>query len=233
MGAEYPWEAAFTGYEVAPLDSFDRYYSIYLSGQIAVATKKHFYATHDYEWLASMFPMIRKIADFYSSRATSEYGRYYINEVRPVDQYVLVVNNSVYTNYIARTALEWAYEAAQRCREPVNPLWKTVARGLVLPFDSTNQIHLEYDGYNGTMIQQADVVLLGYPLEMNMGHTIRENDLRYYERRTDPNSPSSTWAMHSIGWLELNDSRRGQSMFDRAAKSAHSGFGRKLHRISL
>ena len=38
-----------------------------------------------------------------------------------------------------------------------------------------------YDGYDGATIKQADVVLLGFPLDMNMTHAVRRADLDYYE----------------------------------------------------
>jgi hypothetical protein len=43
-----------------------------------------------------------------------------------------------------------------------------LAEQLVILFDETLGIHPEYEGYPGDLIKQADVVLLHYPLQMDM-----------------------------------------------------------------
>ena len=43
-----------------------------------------------------------------------------------------------------------------------------IADHLRMPFDDQNQVFLQYDGYQGTQIKQADTVLLVYPLEWPM-----------------------------------------------------------------
>ncbi len=42
-------------------------------------------------------------------------------------------------------------------------------------------------------MKQADVVLLGYPLMLNMTAEVRANDATYYLAKTDPNGPAMTW----------------------------------------
>ena len=53
-----------------------------------------------------------------------------------------------------------------------------------IPFDKQQQIHLEYDGYQKSVIKQADVVLLGYPLLYPMSDKVRESDLDFYSQVT-------------------------------------------------
>ena len=59
-------------------------------------------------------------------------------------------------------------------------------------------MHVEYEGYSGAKIKQADVVLLGYPLMMNMSRAVRKADVEYYSPRTDPGGPAMTWGMHAV-----------------------------------
>lgn len=73
--------------------------------------------------------------------------------------------------------------------------WETIAKGMKIPFDDEQQIHLEFDGYKGQKIKQADVVLLGYPLMYPMSPQVRLNDLVYYTPRTDGHGPAMTWGM--------------------------------------
>ena len=62
-----------------------------------------------------------------------------------------------------------------------------------IPFDNKQQIHLEYEKYNGSDIKQADVVLIGFPLMYSMKKEVRKNDLLFYESRTRVNGPAMTW----------------------------------------
>ena len=62
-------------------------------------------------------------------------------------------------------------------------------------------------------MHQADTILLGYPLLRSMTKEARENDLRLYERNTDPRAPPTTWAMYTIGWLEVGKAAQAHSSF--------------------
>lgn len=75
---------------------------------------------------------------------------------------------------------------------------------MLILFDPVLQIHPEYEGYNGELINQVllfniprieflkffqpDVVLLQYPLMVNMPREIALNDLKYYLNKTNPAS---------------------------------------------
>jgi trehalose/maltose hydrolase-like predicted phosphorylase len=52
--------------------------------------------------------------------------------------------------------------------DDANAAYSDLAGHLVIPFDETLGVHPEYEGYPGNLIKQADVVLLHYPLQMEM-----------------------------------------------------------------
>lgn len=53
-------------------------------------------------------------------------------------------------------------------------------------------------------IKQADVTLLGYPLQYaNIRASTRRNNLEFYENVTRPSGPAMTWSMHAMGQLDL------------------------------
>jgi hypothetical protein len=52
------------------------------------------------------------------------------------------------------------------------------------PKNETITIHPQHAGYHGQDINQADVVLLQWPLHYDMPRAIAAADLTYYERRT-------------------------------------------------
>jgi hypothetical protein len=74
-----------------------------------------------------------------------------------------------------------------------------------MPFDDTNQVFLQYDGYQGTQIKQADTVLLIYPLEWPMPAQVAANTLDYYAPRTDPDGPAMTDAIHAVDAAQIGE----------------------------
>ena len=61
----------------------------------------------------------------------------------------------------------------------------------------------QYDGYAGTLIKQADTVLLIYPMEWPMSQTVAANTLDYYAERTDPDGPAMTDAIHAVDSAQI------------------------------
>lgn len=55
----------------------------------------------------------------------------------------------------------------------------------------------------GHPVKQADTVMLGYPLGLQMSPEIRRNDLEAYELVTDPNGPAMTWVRHSMLYVTV------------------------------
>ena len=68
-----------------------------------------------------------------------------------------------------------------------------------------NQVFLQYDGYQGTQIKQADTVLLIYPLEWPMSTQVAANTLDYYAPRTDPDGPAMTDAIHAVDAAQIGE----------------------------
>lgn len=92
--------------------------------------------------------------------------------VMPPDEYYYNVNNSVYTNTVAKfryfesddnipaynehrqcenifffLSLQFAVELASRLQHPAPKEWQQVAENLKIPFEEESQYHPEYDGY--------------------------------------------------------------------------------------
>jgi len=182
--------------------------------------------TGDLEWLEEIgYPMISDIAVFWTSRAifNSTLNQYVINDVIPPDEFHFG-NNSAYTNAAVSLALSFATEAAMVLNESPPPIWSHIAENLQIPFDSQQQIHLEFDNYDGSEIKQADVILMGFPLGWSMSQQIRENDLVYYTAVTDPDGPAMTWSMTAIGFLELGEIATAAKYFPQSYANIHPPF---------
>ncbi|KAL4238539.1 Protein-glucosylgalactosylhydroxylysine glucosidase [Mactra antiquata] len=204
-GARYPWESALSGYDVTPSEDC-RKYEIHVNGDIAVAIQQYLMISNDNQihFTTKLKSAIFALADYWISRSTFNVSRdkYEILDVMPPDEWNFPVNNSVYTNYVAKKTLQLAGYYCKRMGCVVPSIYNTVADKLVIPFDSRLQYHPEYEGYNNVTVKQADAILLGWPLDMKMSLTVRKNDLDIYSKVT-PAGPAMSWGMFAIGWLDV------------------------------
>ena len=218
----FPWESALTGSEVCPGEIYSNYEQ-HIIGDIAFAVKQLWMASGDQQWLEHQaFPLIRATAEFWAGRAVYNDSKkaYVIYNVMPPDEDAEVVNNSVYTNTIAKINLEFAYEVLPNASES----WKTIAQNMYVPFDVTNNYHPEYEGYNGIEVKQADVILLGFPLMVAMSLDVRRSDLNFYEPRTNPRGPAMTKSMFAVNWLDVGEYARAEKSFNASYVNAKEPF---------
>lgn len=121
-----------------------------------------------------------------------------MKEVAGPDEYSNGVTDGVFTNAVAATSLRNATRAARLLGHPAPPEWARVADGLRIPYDPARKIFLQYAGYDGSTIKQADTVLLIHPLEWPMEPGAAASTLNYYAARTDPDGPAMTDSVHAI-----------------------------------
>ncbi len=202
-GVFYPWNSASNGDlgdECHSVDPPHCVTQIHLQGDIALAAWQYFQATGDTDWLRSRgWPMLEGIAQFWAGRVTANAdGTYSLTNVAGPDEYSNGVDDAVYTNAVASLALRNATRAAQILGESAPVQWTTIADNLRMPFDEERQVFLQYDGYDGSLIKQADTVLLIYPVEWPMSAEVAANTLDFYAERTDPDGPAMTDSVHAI-----------------------------------
>jgi protein-glucosylgalactosylhydroxylysine glucosidase len=85
------------------------------------------------------------------------------------------IDNNVYTNVNAAINLFFGDFAGCACKDILGvsetdyEKFEKMARSLKLLYDEAGDFHPQYEGYvDGTNIKQADVVLLGFPLQFPM-----------------------------------------------------------------
>jgi len=208
-GTMFPWESAYSGVETCPLFADTGIREQHINGDISFAIWQEFLMRGNQTWLRDIgYPILMGIADFWTSRVTAgSDGAVHIRDVIPPDEYADHVDDSVYTNYVAKLALEIAVQASEVLAVPCDTcaVYTAIADKMTLLFDPVLNIHPEYAGYDGREIKQADIVLLSYPLQMPMSDEVRRSDLAYYSDRTDAHGPAMTWGMHAIGYLDTGD----------------------------
>jgi trehalose/maltose hydrolase-like predicted phosphorylase len=132
------------------------------------------------------------------------------------------VDNNGYTNVNAAINLYFGDFAGCTCKDVLNlseedyANFTKIARSLTLLYDEENDRYPQYEGYNGEEIKQADVVLIGYPLQLKMKDSTKKNNLNYYDERTRETGPAMTWAMHTIGYLDLKEEAEAAKFFQRS-----------------
>nr|WSW67031.1 discoidin domain-containing protein [Streptomyces sp. NBC_00995] len=203
QGLFYPWTSASNGNLWSECQSWNPPHCVtqnHLQGDVSLAVWQYYLATGDRDWLAGHgWQMLRGIADFWVSRATANGdGSYSVKEVAGPDEYSNGVTDGVFTNAVAATALRNATRAAQLLGHPAPKEWTEVADGLRIPYDPERKLYLQYAGYDGSTIKQADTVLLIYPLEWPMEPGAAASTLDYYAAHTDPDGPAMTDSVHAI-----------------------------------
>ncbi|MFD3983322.1 glycosyl hydrolase family 65 protein [Streptomyces griseus] len=209
-GLFYPWTSASRGRMDSECQSWDPPHCLtqnHLQGDVSLAVWQFYLATGDRDWLAARgWPLLRGIAEFWESRATANAdGSYSVNDVAGPDEYSNGVDDGVFTNAVAATALRHATRAARLLGERPPAAWNEVADGLRIPYDAERKVFLQYAGYNGSTIKQADTVLLTYPLEWPMEPGAAAATLDYYAARTDPDGPAMTDSVHAIDAAEIGE----------------------------
>ncbi|MGW0908425.1 discoidin domain-containing protein [Streptomyces sp. NPDC002853] len=202
-GLFYPWTSASKGNLKAECHSVDPPHcrtQNHLQSDVALAAWQYYLATKDTHWLRTRgWPVIKGIAEFWADRATRNAdGSYSVKDVAGPDEYSNGVDDGVFTNAGAATTLRTAARAAKLLGKDAPAAWNTVADKLRIPYDKTKQVFQQYDGYKGSVIKQADTVLLMYPLEWPMSKKAATNTLDYYAARTDPDGPAMTDSVHAI-----------------------------------
>lgn len=202
-GLFYPWTSASRGRLDSECQSWDPPHCLtqnHLQGDVSLAVWQYYLATGDRDWLAERgWPLLKGIADFWVSRATANPdGGYSVENVAGPDEYSNGVDDGVFTNAGAATALRNATRAAGLLGESAPAGWTRVADGLRVPYDAGRKLFLQYAGYNGSTIKQADTVLLVYPLEWPMPDGAAAATLDFYAARTDPDGPAMTDSVHAI-----------------------------------
>ncbi|XP_063691266.1 protein-glucosylgalactosylhydroxylysine glucosidase-like [Bolinopsis microptera] len=193
-------------------------YQQHITACVVYAIRQYVYVTGSWDILTKdgAWDIVKETADYWVSRVEWDGSNFVIDHVMDPDEYHYNVNNSCFTNAAARLNLLFAIEAAEKLGKIPDPRWETVSQekqGIKIPFDDKLRYHPEYDGYTqGTLIKQASVVLLGYPLGVSMDPDVRRNDIIEYEKCTD-RGPGMTYSMYSIGMLELGQLDTAAELF--------------------
>ncbi|AEW97906.1 MULTISPECIES: discoidin domain-containing protein [Streptomycetaceae] len=202
-GLFYSWESGSSGDLRTECQSWQPPHcvtQIHLQSDIALAVWQYYLATGDLGWLRGHgWPVLSGVARFWAGRATRDPdGGYSVRNVAGPDEYSNGVTDGAFTNAGAATALRAAVRAARLLGRPAPAAWTRIADRLRVPFDRSRDIFEQYAGYHGSLIKQADTVMLLYPLNWPMPPGAARATLAYYAARTDPDGPAMTDSVHAV-----------------------------------
>lgn len=210
-GAEYAWESASTGAEVAPAEFAKERH---ITADVALAAWNYYLWTGDQKYLKTEgWPILQASAQYWAKRATlGPDGAYHIKQVLPPDETAGLVDDDAYTNGAVRAALTAAVQAAKLAGASADPVWSTIAAKLVIPMDKTLGFPAEYAGMKPQIqAKQADTLLLVYPLNASYDASTEGKMLDFYRSHTIPTGPAMTSCIHAVIAARLG---RGQQSLD-------------------
>lgn len=190
---------------------------MYEPGCIAFAVWQHYLITGDIEWLGKKgMGLILAACEGYRKRAelNPQSGLYEIHHVWPADEFASKdSSNNAFTNAIAGLTFDICKTACEKLAALFPEKYRDIqSRKFVLPFDAVNRRHIEYDGYDGHEIKQADTNLLTWPLGLIGDKSVMRNNLEYYSSRVSHNgTPEMTWGAYFVIASKLGDAKLAEA----------------------
>ncbi len=216
-GAMFPWESDNTGEEACPVWALTGTFEQHITADVGIAFWNYYRITHNRKWLKNEgFPLLKKVADFWVSRATkNDDGSYSINNVVGADEFLQNINDNAFTNGSVQCVLEYATQAAKVLSITPDPVWQKVAKGLRFYY-FPDGVTKENSTYHGQIIKQADVNLLAYPLGIVRDTAQIIRDLKYYEPKISKEGPAMGYSVLSILHARLGNSKKAFDLFQKA-----------------
>lgn len=212
-GAMYPWESDDTGDEATPTWALTGVFEQHITADVAIAFWNYYSATQDKKFLEESWGVLKETADFWVSRVVKNIdGSYSIKNVVGADEYAQHIDDNAFTNGSAIEALRNTIKAAKILNFPIDSKWQEVADKIrILKKDG---ITMEYDGYSGQTIKQADANLLAYPLHVITDKNQIEKDLNYYAEKVDKkDGPAMAHGILSVMYSKLGNEEKAYDHF--------------------
>lgn len=214
-GAMYVWESADSGFEDTPVFAMTGPFEHHVTGCVALAAWQYYCVARDAEWLRlSGYPILKETADYWLSRVEKgRDGMYHINNVVAADEWAENVDNNAFTNGAAKVNLLCAARAARELGLEPNQRWTEVADSIAF-IKGEGGVTMEYLGYKGQPIKQADVNLLAYPLKLATDRKSIGADLEYYRTKVpEKETPAMTQAIFALLYSRLGNERMAWHYF--------------------
>jgi trehalose/maltose hydrolase-like predicted phosphorylase len=203
-GIKFPWESTTSGLERAPEGwsaqehvTCDVIYGQYL----------YYTATKDETYLKNIaFPIVHEACKYLGQRVEKgKDGKYHFLEVVPADEHVFPgrCDDNAFTNLYTGICIGIGIAWCEKLKKAYPPAWKDITDNMFYNFDEKQQLVLEYTGYKGQSIKQADTDLLTFPLEYPFPDSVKRNNMLYYFEKLPKDHIMMSSSIFSIIACEL------------------------------
>ena len=146
-GIQFAWESApSTGDEAAPMPGTAAWHEDHASLDVALAFALYADVTGDEEFLRERaWPVLSGVAEWITSRAVKTRNGYEVRASMGIAEREEPVANAAFTNMASVVVLRDAIDAADRLDRVVDPKWREIADGIVVP--RREKAIVFHDGY--------------------------------------------------------------------------------------
>mmetsp|Transcript_3944 Transcript_3944/g.6045 ORF Transcript_3944/g.6045 Transcript_3944/m.6045 type:complete len:714 (+) Transcript_3944:59-2200(+) len=215
-GACMAWESAETGEERVPHPYEIIHEQRHINSDVVLAQWQYYLLSSDDNYFRKHgAEVILECCEYWASRVTynAAKDRYEVLRVFCADEYAGVRDNNCSTNYGVMNTLRIGLKVCDLIGSKPPSQWADIIVKMWLPFDDVNQRYIEYDGYNGETIKQADTALMIYPYEMKMPDQIKRNVLEYYRSKYPPGKIMMSSSFDGIIDCETGDAESAWASF--------------------
>ncbi|RHZ55571.1 alpha,alpha-trehalase treA [Aspergillus thermomutatus] len=196
--AIYPWTSGRFGNCTGTGPCWD--YQYHLNGDIGLSLMYQWIASGDTQVFREQhLPIYDSIATMYSNIVQRNGSSWTLTNMTDPDEYANHVDAGGFTMPLISETLSYANSFRKQFGLEQNETWTEISENVLVIRE--NGVTLEYTTMNGTtVVKQADVVLVTYPLVYDNNYTSQNslNDLDYYANSQSPDGPAMTWAIFAI-----------------------------------
>lgn len=182
QGAQFPWESSPSkGEEAAPLPGTACWHEDHVSLDVARAFALFADATGEGEFRREKaWPVLAGVAEWIVSRAHKTAEGYEIRASMGIAEREQPVDNAAFTNMAAVVVLNDAVRVGERLGRSVDPRWRIVADGMVLP--RRDRVFVSHDGYRKTEEKGGtpDPLMGVWPFGYRLDPEDEQATLRFY-----------------------------------------------------
>ncbi|NMC04300.1 MAG: glycoside hydrolase family 65 protein [Candidatus Lokiarchaeota archaeon] len=180
-GIKFPWESTTSGLERAP-EGWSA--QEHVTCDVIFGQYLYYTVTHDEQYLKEIaFPLVYEACTYLGQRVVQmKDGKYHYLEVVPADEHVFPgrCDDNALTNLYTGICMGIGIAWSDKFKKNYPPKWKAIKDNMFYNFDEQQQLVIEYTGYKGQPIKQADTDLLTFPLEYPFPDEVKRNNMLYY-----------------------------------------------------
>lgn len=213
-GIKFAWESTTSGLERAPKGwaAQEHITCDVIFGQYLYIT-----ATGDEEYLRNVaFPIVHEACKYLAQRVEKgDDGKYHFLHVIPADEFVFPhqCDDDAFTNLYTGICMGIGIVLCDKLDVSYPPEWREIRDNMFYNFDEDQQLVIEFTGYHGQTIKQADVDLLTFPLEYPFPDEVKRNNMLYYFDKLPKNHIMMSSSIFSIIACELSMSEKAWEYF--------------------